>query len=115
MKCSTGLWAADLQRVAHLGELLPRFLVAVLAEVPHPEVVEQEHVGGREELRHDDERDLLGIASRGGAGALDPGVHGSEGVGQLIAPGPGTAHRVASVDIVTTPAKRPVTPSRRYE
>ena len=56
---------------AHLGELLSRLLVAVLAEVSRAEVVEQQHVADREVLRHDDEGHLAGVTTSGDAGRFD--------------------------------------------
>ncbi len=101
------------QRGSHLGKLLPGLLVAVLTEVAHAELVEQEHVRRREELRHGDHGDLARVASCVGTGPPDPGSNGAQRSGELVATAYVVTHRSAAWGRLTTPANRPVTPSRR--
>ena len=105
------------ERVLDLAELLGGLLVAVLAEVPDAEVVQEQDVGGREVLRDDDEGDVVGVASGLGAAALDARAHGTEVVAQLVASrlvaGRRAAGHACTGRSATMPAKRPVRPSRR--
>ena len=98
---------AELVTVAQLGDLGGGLLVPVLPHVTDPELREQVDVTGREELRDGDELDLLGAASRVGAGTLDARPHGGEPGGKLV------RASVTRLTSWTTPAKRPVWPSRR--
>src|SRR5699024_1133017 len=87
-------------------------LLAVLSDVADAEPGEQVEVAPREELRHDDEVDVLALPSGGPAGGGDPVLHGGEVGGEL------RATPVVLPDHVlrpTIPAKRPVVPSRRWE
>ena len=99
------------------GELLPRLLVAVLAEVPARRARGAGATSdGREELRDDDEGDLVGSRPASAQAALDPGVHGApaQSASSSRRRAGSLAHRGASRrSMITTPAKRPVTPSRR--
>ena len=94
--------------VGAVGRLGLRLLVTVLADVGHPELGEQPHVGGREELRHRDQRDVRGVAAGARRGGLDAAAYGVQVRGELVAT---LAHAVA---IRITPAWRPeVRRSRR--
>src|SRR5690606_19106212 len=96
-----------------LGHLGGGLLVLVLPDVGDAEVGQGHDVGHREVLGHHDERDLGGVATRRGAGGGDAVLHGGEVAAQLLdAVGHATSSGGSSR---TTPAYRPVVPSRRWE
>ena len=94
--------------VGALRGLGDRLLVTVLADVEDPEVGQDAHVGGREELGDHDQGDLVGVAAGLAAGPRDPLPDRGQ-------PGPdvvGAAHRPLLIQ--TTPANRvEASPSRR--
>jgi hypothetical protein len=100
--------------MAKSRDLGPRLLVLVLADVAHAELVERKDVLGREELGDDDEGDLAWIAAGVAARAFDPVAHSLQPGSDLVAPLLRRLdHHAPAPRMTTTPAKRPVTRSRR--
>ena len=90
------------------------FLVTVLAHVAHSELGQQPDITGRERLgdRHDGH--LAGVAPGALAGRGDALLQLGPAAGQLVA-ADSLDIRFAHAGSQTRPAKRPLTPSRRWE
>ena len=87
-----------------------RFLVAVLTEVVDAKAGKQGDIGGGERLRDRDQRHLTRGTSGDRASRGDPRPNLRQVVRQL-----GLAVGIRHQASQTSPANRPVTPSRRYE
>ena len=77
----------DEAEVGALRGLRRRLGVAVLAEIPHAEPVQQPDVGGGEGLGHRDQRDVLRLAARGCASGRDTFPYRGEPRGEFVPAG----------------------------
>ena len=75
---------AHARRRPPVGQLGGGLLLPVLPEVTHAELGQQVDVAAGEELRHDDQLDLVTAAAGGLAGRGDPPFDGGEALGQVL-------------------------------